>query len=173
MSKIWSTLAFCRKLKAEYKVEFIGIFIIVAEMNDKNILKGEVKKMGKNLFFKGIFYGALAGGALSLLDKKTRQDMKVNVKKAYEQVSYLVRHPQEITENVKETAEKIRNTIEQVSEDISYITEKVDELRELTPQVKEVVRETKSTFSKHEDTTTVEDLLKEVKVVEEPIEKKE
>ncbi|NYE09611.1 methyl-accepting chemotaxis protein [Bacillus niacini] len=127
--------------------------------------------MGKNLFFKGIIYGALAGGALSLLDKKTRQDMKVNVKKAYEQVSYVVRHPGEITENVKETAEKLRNTIEQVSEDISYITEKVDELRELTPQVKEVIKETRSTFSKHEDSAIVDDLLKEIVVEEETAEK--
>jgi gas vesicle protein len=143
----------------------------VAEKNDKNNLKGEVKKMSKNLFLKGIFYGALAGGALSLLDKKTRQDMKVNVKKAYEQISYVARHPGEITENVKETAEKIRNTIEQVSEDISYITGKVDELRELTPQVKEVIKETKSTFSKHEDSALVEDLLKEVVVEEDTVEK--
>ncbi|MEH7009369.1 YtxH domain-containing protein [Neobacillus niacini] len=127
--------------------------------------------MGKNLFLKGMFYGALAGGALSLLDKKTRQDMKVNVKRAYEQVSYVVRHPGEITENVKETAEKIRNTIEQVSEDISYITGKVDELRELTPQVKEMVKETKNTFSHQEDSARVEDLLKEVVVEEEPVEK--
>ncbi|WP_045524413.1 YtxH domain-containing protein [Neobacillus niacini] len=127
--------------------------------------------MGKNLFLKGIFYGALAGGALSLLDKKTRQDMKVNVKRAYEQVNYVVRHPREITENVKETAEKIRNTIEQVSEDISYITGKVDELRELTPQVKEMVKETKNTFSHQEDSARVEDLLKEVVVEEELIEK--
>jgi gas vesicle protein len=132
-------------------------------MDDNNHMEGEVKKMGKNLFFKGMFYGAIAGGALSLLDKKTRQDMRVNAKKAYEQVSYAVRHPKEITENVKETAEKIRNTIEQVSEDISYITGKVDELRELTPQVKDIVKETKSTFSNHED-SDVEELLKEVVV---------
>ncbi|MEH7115531.1 YtxH domain-containing protein [Neobacillus niacini] len=124
--------------------------------------------MVRNLFLKGIVYGAIAGGALSLLDKQTRQAMKVNVKKAYEEVSYVVRHPGEITENVKETAEKIRNTIEQVSEDISFITEKVDELRELTPQVKEMVKETKSTFYEHPDKALVEDLLKEVEVEDEP-----
>jgi methyl-accepting chemotaxis protein len=133
-------------------------------------LKGEVKKMGKNLFLKGIIYGALAGGALSLLDKKTRQDMKVNVKKAYEQVSYVIAHPGEITGNIKETAEKIRNTIEQVNEDISFITEKVDELRELTPQVKERVKETKNAFSGPEDSLE-EDLLKEVVVEEDAAEK--
>ncbi|WHY01680.1 YtxH domain-containing protein [Neobacillus sp. DY30] len=121
--------------------------------------------MSKNLFLKGMFYGALVGGALSLLDKKTRQDMKVNVKKAYEQVSYAVRHPEEITENVKEAAEKIRNAIEQVSEDISYITDKVDEIRELTPQVKEALKETKSTFTELGDSLS-EDLLKEGNVAE-------
>jgi gas vesicle protein len=150
-------------------VEYIGIYFI-DENNDKNILEGEVKKMGKNLFLRGMLFGAIAGGALSLLDKKTRQDMKVNVKKAYEQVSYAARHPREITENIKGTAEKIRNTIEQVSEDISYITGKVDELRELTPQVKEIVKETKSTFSNHEN-SEVEELLKEVVVEEGTIEK--
>ncbi|MEH7273979.1 YtxH domain-containing protein [Neobacillus vireti] len=122
--------------------------------------------MGKNLFLRGMIYGAIAGGALSLLDKQTRHAMKVNVKKVYEQVSYVVHHPSELTENVKETAEKIRNTIEQVSEDISYITGKVDELRELTPQVKERVMEAINTF---DDTNSdlMEDLLKEVKVEEE------
>ena len=92
--------------------------------------------------------------------------MKVNVKKAYNQVSYVVRHPGEVTENVKETAEKIRNTIEQVSEDISFITGKVDELRELTPQVKERVMETKSTFFDDTESDLMDDLLKEVKVEE-------
>jgi gas vesicle protein len=122
--------------------------------------------MVRNLFLKGIVYGAIAGGALSLLDKQTRQAMKVNVKKAYSQVSYVVRHPGEITENVKETADKIRNTIEQVSEDISYIAGKVDELRELTPQVKERVMETKSTFFDDTESDLMDDLLKEVKVEE-------
>ena len=136
-------------------------------MNDKNSLEGEVKKMGKNLFLRGLLFGAAVGGALSLLDKQTREAMKVNVKKAYNQVSYVVQHPREITENVKETAGKIKNTIEQVSEDISYITGKVDELRELTPQVKEIVKDTKSAFSNHEDSALIEDLLKEVVVEEE------
>jgi gas vesicle protein len=148
-----------------------GNFFHSDEMDDKKELEGEVKKMVKNLFFKGIVYGAIAGGALSLLDNQTRQAMKVNVKKAYGQVSYVVRHPGEITENVKEAAEKFRNTIEQVSEDISYITGKVDELRELTPQVKDIVKETKSTFYNDEDSALMEDLLKEV-VVEEDATKK-
>lgn len=126
--------------------------------------------MGKNLFLRGMFYGAIVGGALSLLDKQTRQAAKGNVKKAYEQVSYVIRHPSEVTENIKVTAEKIRNTIEQVSEDISYITGKVDELCELTPEVKKIVKETKSTFSENKD-SSYEDLLKEAVVEEDALDK--
>jgi gas vesicle protein len=123
--------------------------------------KGELKMTSKNQFWKGMLYGAIAGSALSLLDKQTRQIMKGNVQKAYNQVSYVVRHPDEISAQVKETAEKIRNTVEQVSEDISYITGKVDELRELTPQVKGIVKETKETFSKTEETELIDDLIRE------------
>ncbi|WP_342429871.1 YtxH domain-containing protein [Neobacillus sp. FSL H8-0543] len=114
----------------------------------------------KNQFWKGMLYGALAGGAISLLDKPTREAMKENIQNAYKQVSYAVKHPVEISEQVKGTAEKIRTTIEQVSEDITYITGKVDEIRELTPQVKEIVKETKDTFSKNNDDALLEDLLK-------------
>lgn len=120
--------------------------------------------MSGNKFWKGMLYGALAGGALSLFDKNTRQIMKKNVSKVYQQVSYVVQHPREISDQVKETAEKFRTTFEQVSEDISYITGKVDELRELTPQVKEIVKDTKGTFSKNDDDALYEDLLKEVEV---------
>lgn len=120
--------------------------------------------MSKNQFWKGMLYGAIAGGALSLFDKDTRQIMKKNVSKVYQQVSYVVRHPGEISDQVKETAEKLRTTFEQVSEDISYITGKVDELRELTPQVKEIVKDTKDNFSQNDDDALYEDLLKEVEV---------
>lgn len=120
--------------------------------------------MSKNQFWKGVIYGAIAGGALSLLDKDTRQTMKKNVSKVYQQVTYVIRHPGEISDQVRGTAEKIRTTFEQVSEDITFIAGKVDELRELTPQMKEIVKDTKETFSKSDEDDLYEDLLKEVEV---------
>ncbi|MGX6444747.1 YtxH domain-containing protein [Neobacillus sp. K501] len=119
--------------------------------------------MSENKFWKGMLYGAIAGGALSLFDKNTRQMMKKNVSKVYQQVSYVVKHPSEISDQVKETAVKLKTTFEQVSDDIYYITGKVDELRELTPKVKEIVKDTQETFSK-EDDSLYDDLLKEVEV---------
>lgn len=94
--------------------------------------------------------GAIAGGAISLLDKHTRQTMKENVVTASKKVSYIVRNPGEITE-------KIRTAFEQVSEDITYITDKVEELRELTPQVKEIVKESKDSFSKSDELDLLEE----------------
>ncbi|PLS05795.1 YtxH domain-containing protein [Neobacillus cucumis] len=113
----------------------------------------------KNQFWKGMLLGAVAGGVLSLLDKDTREAMKENVIKTSSKVSYIVRHPGEVTEKVKETAEKIKSTFETVSEDIYYITDKVEELRELTPQVTELLKETKETFAHNEEDGLLDDVL--------------
>lgn len=114
----------------------------------------------KNQFWRGMLIGALAGGAISLLDKPTRQAMKENVIKVSSKVTYIAKNPGEITEKVKGTAARIKDTFEQVSEDIAYITDKVDELRELTPQVTEIIKETKETFVKNDE---LDHLLEEVK----------
>ncbi|MCM3726286.1 YtxH domain-containing protein [Neobacillus cucumis] len=105
----------------------------------------------KNQFWKGMLLGAIAGGALSLLDKDTREAMKENVKRTSGMVGYIVRHPDELSEKVKGTAAKLKSTFETVSEDISFITEKVEELRELTPQVTEILKETKETFIEQDE----------------------
>ncbi|MBV7506365.1 YtxH domain-containing protein [Bacillus sp. sid0103] len=115
----------------------------------------------KNQFWRGMILGAIAGGAISLLDKHTREWMKENVQKTTTKVSYVFRNPGEITDKVKETAEKLKTTVKQVSEDISYITDKVEELRELTPQVSDMIKETKVTFSKSDEELLLEEVLRE------------
>ncbi|MDP4085548.1 MAG: YtxH domain-containing protein [Bacillota bacterium] len=85
-----------------------------------------------NKFWKGMFFGALAGGALTLFNRETRIVMKENCQKA----SKLIKNP-------KETASKIWDTVESISEDISYITEKVEVLRETTPQVTKYFKKNK------------------------------
>lgn len=115
----------------------------------------------KNQFWKGIFFGAVAGGIISLLDKETRQVMKGNIQTASRKVTYIVKNPCEITQKVKETAGKLKETVEQVGEDISYIVNKVDELRELTPQVTDILKETKGAFTKDEEEAQfLEEVLK-------------
>ena len=107
-------------------------------------------------FWKGMFFGALAGGAISLLDKETRTAMKVNCQKASKSVSHLIKNPGEFTDQVKETAIKWKTTVEEIGEDISFIASKVEELRETTPQITRMLKETKETFTNNND--NLEDL---------------
>jgi gas vesicle protein len=126
------------------------------------LIEGEFKMTEKNQFWRGMLIGALAGGAISLLDKHTRETMKENVLKTSKQVTYIVKNPGEVVDKVKGTAEKIRTTFEQMSEDITYIADKVDELRELTPQVTELIKETKDTFGKSEELNLLDDIAGDV-----------
>lgn len=129
------------------------------------MIKGDVNMTKKNQFWRGMLLGALAGGAISLLDKQTREVMYENVQKTTRKVTYVLKNPGEVTEKVKEAAEKLKTTVKQVSEDISYITDKVEEFREITPQVTDILKETKDTFTKSDE----ELLLAEVVGEEEKI----
>lgn len=105
-------------------------------------------------FWKGIILGALAGGAISLLDKPTRNAVASNCKKATKSVAHMIQNPGEVVDKVKTTSEQVRQTIEQVSDDIFFIKEKVEELTEATPHVVNVVKETKDVFFDIKDTYT-------------------
>jgi gas vesicle protein len=129
------------------------------------MIKGEVNMTKKNHFWRGMLLGALAGGAISLLDKQTREVMKENVQKTTTKVTYIMKNPREITDKVKETAEKLKTTVKQVSEDISYITDKVEELREIIPHVTDILKETKETFSKSDEALLFEEVLGEEKEI--------
>ncbi|OIK15818.1 hypothetical protein BIV60_07545 [Bacillus sp. MUM 116] len=114
----------------------------------------------RNQFWKGMLLGAVAGGAISLFDKDTREIMKEHVLKVSNKGLYIVKHPKEIAGQIKETAIRIKETVEDVSEDISFITDKVDELRELTPKVTDIVKETKEAFTDDEDSWLEDSVIK-------------
>lgn len=105
---------------------------------------------GTRKFWKGILFGAICGGAITLLDRETRKSVVESCKNRTKEISYYVRHPNEVAEKVKDKTETFRNTVEQVSEDLSYIAEKVEELKEATPAVTEIVKETKEAFTDKE-----------------------
>jgi gas vesicle protein len=102
--------------------------------------------MGKSLFIKGVLFGAVAGGALSLLDKSTRESVVSNCKKTTKEISFYIKNPGEAVNQVKEMKNKIQTTFEQVSSEVSFIMEKVEELKETTPEVVELVEDTKEAF---------------------------
>lgn len=105
----------------------------------------------QNRFLKGIVLGAIAGGAISLLDRETRKSVVESCKRGTKEVSYYLSHPNEIAEQIREKTHKLRTTVEQVSEDVTYIAEKVEELREVTPSVAGLVKDTKEAFDQGEE----------------------
>lgn len=123
---------------------------------------------GMNKFWKGIAWGAIAGGALSLLNKETRQAVTESCKTASGNISYVMKNPGKISDQVKTAANKLRTAVEDVTEDLSYIADKVEELRSVTPQVTDILKETKEAFSKNGtmDTNKNEAVLKNDSFIE-------
>lgn len=102
-------------------------------------------------FWQGMLIGAIAGGAVSLFHRETRQAVMENCKKGARTVSYYAKHPGELSDQILETAQSLRHTVEQVSEDVSFIAEKVEELKEVGPSVKGLVKDTKEAFLPEEE----------------------
>ncbi|OZI10860.1 hypothetical protein CEW92_14915 [Bacillaceae bacterium SAS-127] len=103
--------------------------------------------MGKVKFVAGVVIGAVIGGAISLTDRKTREEMNAWGKQACE----LVKNREQLMDSSKEIINLAKETYEQVNEDIGFIRDKVSSLTELTPQVKELMEETKTTFLSNEE----------------------
>jgi gas vesicle protein len=99
-------------------------------------------------FWMGMLLGAIAGGAVTLLEKSTRQAVKEDFSKVSSEVAYVIKNPNEFIEDLKETANKVRITVEQVTEDVAFITEKVEEIKDVPPQITELVRGTKESLKK-------------------------
>lgn len=49
--------------------------------------------MGKSLFWKGVVLGAVAGGALTMLDRDTRENAKSKCRETTESAKYYIKIP--------------------------------------------------------------------------------
>lgn len=107
--------------------------------------------MGKKKFCAFVFLGAVVGGAASLLDRKTREDVIGTSKKAITTVQYYTEHKDELKDKVAQQKDKYEMIINKFSEDASYIKEKVDEAKDLVPQVKALVDDTKEAIVESAD----------------------
>lgn len=114
---------------------------------------------GSRKFWLGMALGALAGGAISLFDRETRESVQDDARKVSSGVKYIVKNPNEFIGEVKETVNKVRSTVEQVTEDVSLIAEKVEEIKEVSPQVANIVHDTKETFEMMTDSEETENNL--------------
>ena len=107
--------------------------------------------MSGNKLGKFIFFGALAGGLISLCDRTTREQVKSKSRKFVSDVRYYSRNPDLVKLMIQKKTEKYQSIYEQVANDASYFKGKIDELKELSPQVKELVVDTKDAFTEAKD----------------------
>lgn len=96
----------------------------------------------ENKLLKGLLIGAAVGACISLLDKKTRQEVIEKGKQTTECMKHYVENPSEAKEKIKMKLNEVRQTLHTVSDDLTFMNEKVKEIKELTPRVLELMDET-------------------------------
>ncbi|KYG91344.1 MULTISPECIES: hypothetical protein [Metasolibacillus] len=102
----------------------------------------------KSKLVPAIIFGALAGAALSMLDKQTRQHTIETSKKVKETVSYYSQNRDELQELIETKMEQAQSLYADVTNNIASIMEHVDDAKTLPNTVKSLVTETKDAFSK-------------------------
>lgn len=110
----------------------------------------------KNKLWQGILIGALAGAAVSMLDRHTRESTIACAKKGIQNTREIIENPDIVIGQVKETTNKIRTTIESISEDVAMITSQVEVMKDMTPQIASVVKETKEAFKEENQEKHIE-----------------
>ncbi|MET3698666.1 hypothetical protein SAMN05877753_10499 [Bacillus oleivorans] len=95
--------------------------------------------MGNNKFWKGVCWGALIGGAVSLLDKQTRKEMADSGKK----IGKAIKNPKLTAQKVKNMVRDYQEAYENIRDDVTYISDKLYELKDVPTKVTDIISESK------------------------------
>lgn len=109
--------------------------------------------MSKNKFCKAVIAGAIVGAAVSMFDRKTREDTIETAKKVKDTVIYYAKNRDELQEIISEKIETAQKVYKNTSDNVNFIMEKIDEVKEVPSTVQSLIAETKVAFSnkKEED----------------------
>ncbi|MBO8177932.1 MAG: YtxH domain-containing protein [Bacillus sp. (in: Bacteria)] len=86
-------------------------------------------------FVKGVLWGALVGGVLTLLDEDTRKAVWSKTKDGYQGVQQFLKNPNEKIEKVMQVYNDYREQFEIIKNDVEQM---VNQLKEQTQPLKEV-----------------------------------
>ncbi|WP_391117319.1 YtxH domain-containing protein [Psychrobacillus sp. L3] len=107
--------------------------------------------MSETKLVKGIVYGALIGGALTMLDRTTRNGVAKKSRYLGRQIQYYSKNRQELITTIEEQLTKWKSFYDQFASDATYISQKVNEVKEITPQVKTLLSDTKEVFTQSKE----------------------
>lgn len=107
--------------------------------------------MSGNMLVKGVVYGAIIGGTLTMLDKNTRNAIADKSRSVKNQIQYYSENRQELKTTIEDQVTKWKSFYEQISSDATYISQKVNEVKEMTPQVKALLTDTKEAFTQSKE----------------------
>ncbi|WP_419883137.1 YtxH domain-containing protein [Peribacillus sp. B-H-3] len=107
----------------------------------------EYRNTGKSWFMQGMFYGAMAGAAISLFDQSTRKSVLQGSRQCMRSMKEYLKNPNQTLQQVKEATGNMRATIEKIADDAAFISQRVEEMKNIPPQVAHVVKETKEAFA--------------------------
>ncbi|GAA0341979.1 hypothetical protein GCM10008967_35460 [Bacillus carboniphilus] len=107
--------------------------------------------MGNSKFLKGVMWGALIGGAVTLLDKETRQEFMQTGKKA----GQALRNPKQTTQKIKEKVQDWQEAYEHIRDDVTYISDKLYELKDVPPKVTDIINESKKAIDGTNDNNKI------------------
>ncbi len=106
--------------------------------------------MAANKFVKGMLIGALVGGALTLLDKETREDVLKKGKNLWENLGETVKNPKETVGKIKGKVEQIKENYVELRDELKVLAEKANEFMEAGEEAAKLLLETKEVFTKEE-----------------------
>ncbi|MCM3317360.1 YtxH domain-containing protein [Rummeliibacillus stabekisii] len=100
-----------------------------------------------NKLVTGLALGAVAGAALSMADRNTRQTTKKVLKRYWVDMQYFANNRDELMNSIQARTGKVKSLYNTFMKDKDFYMKKVEEIQELTPKVKNIVMETKDTFT--------------------------
>ncbi|MCA1024983.1 MULTISPECIES: YtxH domain-containing protein [Cytobacillus] len=100
--------------------------------------------MGKSLFWKGVVLGAIAGGALTMLDRDTRENAKSKCRETTESAKYYIKNPDEAVQQVKGVSLKVRTAAQQIGEDVAFLTTTIEDIKTKAIETREALNDPKS-----------------------------
>ena len=104
--------------------------------------------MVKSKFIPAVLLGALAGAAISMLDKSTREHTIETSKKIKDTVTYYAQNRDEFVRLVETKVDQAQSVYASTQENITSFMTKVEDAKSLPETIMSLVTETKDAFSK-------------------------